>query len=107
MRASMVSVDRFSAPYKQLRDAFYDGRVNLTEDSVVITEILELEYDETKDKIDHPVNGSKDVADAICGAYTNMLERRATWQAAASDDIAHAEANRAVFDSRFDEARRA
>lgn len=107
MRAHMVSVDRTSAPYKQLRDAMYDRRVNMLDDDVALGEILELEYDEDKDKVDHPVNGSKDVSDAICGAYTSMLERRSTWTQAASDDEQFAEQGRAVFDDRYDEPRRA
>lgn len=106
MRATMISVDRSSAPYKQLRDAMYDTRVILQDDNVVLSEVLDLEYDEDKDKIDHPVNGSKDVSDAICGAYTNMLERKSTWTAAAADDLAFEMAQRAAYDSRFDGDRR-
>jgi hypothetical protein len=106
MRASMVSVDRFSTPYKQLRDAFYDGRINMLDDDIVITEFLELEYDEDKDKVDHPVHGTKDVIDSVCGAYTNMLERKSTWNAAATDDASFEMAGRASFDERFDDARR-
>lgn len=106
MRATMVSVDRTSVPYKQFRDAMYDTRVILQNDDEVLSEILDLEYDEDKDKVDHSVNGSKDVSDAICGAYTNMLERKSTWTAAAADDRAFEEAQRASFDGRFDETRR-
>lgn len=105
MRASMVSVDRSSAPYKQLRDAMYDTRVLLPDDEVLLTEIIDLEFDETKDKVDHPVTGSKDLSDAVCGAYTNMLERKTTWTAAAADDANFEESQRAVFDSRFDAPR--
>jgi len=106
LRATMISVDRTSVPYKQFRDAMYDRRVNLLDDEVVLEEILDLEYDEDKDKVDHSVNGSKDVSDAVCGAYHNMLERRTTWTAAAADDLSFEEANRAAFDDRFDETRR-
>lgn len=106
MKSSMVTVDRSSVPYKQFRDAMYDRRISLPDDDVLMTEILELEYDEDKDKVDHPVMGSKDCSDAVCAAYTVMLERRSTWTAAASDDMEYGEAGRAVFDSRFDEERR-
>lgn len=107
MRAAMVSVDRTSAPYKQLRDAMYDTRVLLPNDDLLMSEIIDLEYDENKDKVDHPVTGTKDLIDAVCGAYTNMLERKSTWTAAAADDAMYEETQRAVFDSRFDEPRRA
>jgi hypothetical protein len=106
MRANMVSVDRTDVPYKQMRDAMYDLRLIIPNDDVLITEILDLEYDDDKFKVDHPVNGSKDVADAVCGAYTNMLERKSTWTAAAEDDAAYEGTQRATFDSRFDEPRR-
>lgn len=107
MRSTMISVDRSATPYKQFRDAMYDRRVALPEDDVLLSEILDLEYDENKDKVDHPVQGSKDCADAVCAAYTNMLERRSTWTAAAQDDFTQELANRASFDERFDEQRRA
>lgn len=105
MRASMISVDRYSTPYKQFRDALYDTRVILQDDDEVLSEILDLEHDEDKDKIDHPVNGSKDVSDAICGAYTSMLERKSTWTAAAADDVAFELAGRMSYDERFDAPR--
>ena len=106
MRASMVSVDRTDVPYKQLRDALYDIRVILPDDAVLLAEILDLEYDDDKGKVDHPVNGTKDVSDAVCGAYTNMLERKSTWTAAAADDAAYDDQGRATFDERFDDERR-
>jgi hypothetical protein len=84
----------------------YDTRILIPDDDVVVSEILDLEYDEDKDKVDHTVNGSKDVSDAICGAYTNMLERRSTWTATAAEDVAFEMAGRAVYDDRFDEPRR-
>lgn len=106
MRANMISVDRSSTPYKQFRDAMYDTRILLPDDNEVLSEILDLEYDEDKDKVDHSVTGSKDISDAICGAYTNMLERKSTWTAAAADDKEFEMAQRAAFDGRFEEDRR-
>ena len=52
------------------------------------------------------VHNSKDLIDSVCGAYTNMLERKSTWTAAAVDDMNHEADNRATFDGRFDEPRR-
>lgn len=106
MRANMISVDRTSVPYKQFRDAMYDRRIGLPDDDVLLTEIIELEIDEDKDKVDHPVNGAKDVSDAVCAAYYNMLERRSTWSAAAADDVAFEMAGRAGDDERFEDERR-
>ncbi len=105
MRAVMISVDRFSTRYKQLRDAAYDGRLVLYENDILVEEFLSLEYDEDKDKIDHSVHGTKDCIDSVCGAFTNMLERKSTWASAAFDDAAYQNDQRAVFDERFDEPR--
>lgn len=79
MASRVISVDRTSVPYKQLRDAMYDRRIALPDDEDLVSEIIELEYDAVKDKIDHSVIGKKDLSDAVCGAYQNMLERRSTW----------------------------
>lgn len=100
-----LSVDRSSTPYKQFRDALYDLRVMLPDNDILVTEILELEYDEKADKIDHTVVGTKDVSDAVCGAYTSMLERKSTWRTAAEDDAAYENEQRAEFDERFDAPR--
>jgi phage terminase large subunit-like protein len=102
MKTGHVSVDKTSVPYKQLRDTFNDNRLRMYHQDVLISELFELEYDETKDKIDHPPNGSKDVADAVCGAYHSMLQRRASWVAAQMDDDKIAKSNRAEFDGRYE-----
>lgn len=80
MPAREISVDRTSAPYKQFRDAMYDVRIAFMDDDELTSEIIELEYDVTKDKIDHSVVGKKDLSDAVCAAYHNLLERRSTWE---------------------------
>lgn len=99
MKTGHVSVDRTSIPYKQLRDTFNDGRLRMFQQDVLINEFFDLEYDETKDKVDHPPTGSKDCADAVCGAYYSMLQRRASWTSAAEDD-GRAGSGRAEYDGR-------
>ncbi len=56
MKTGIVSVDRSSAPYKQLRDAIYDGRIKMYNQPILLDELFSLEYDEKADKVDHPVN---------------------------------------------------
>lgn len=104
-KTGYVSVDRTSVPYKQLRDGLSDGRVKMFEQPVLVEELFGLEFDGDKDKVDHPVNGSKDVADAVCGAYTTLLERRSSWMDAASDDGAHSASLRQEYQDRADEPR--
>jgi len=100
MKTGHMSVDRTSVPYKQFRDAMYDGRIRMFNQPVLIEELFDLEYDEVKDKVDHPVGSSKDVADSVCGAYATLLNRRASWSSAAMDDEALAGNGRAVFEER-------
>ena len=106
MKSKQFSVDRTAIPYKQFRDAMYDRRIAFYDNDILLDEIVNLEYDEPKDKVDHPVNGSKDCADAVCAAYSMMLERKATWHAAAADDMYRQMQDRASFDERFDAPRR-
>lgn len=105
MRTGHVSVDKTDVPYKQFRDAINDGRIKLLDNQVLISELFDLEYDETTNKIDHPVHGSKDLADAVCGAYTVMVERRASWLPAAQDDEQYQQAQRRDFEDRHDAPR--
>lgn len=86
MRSGLVSVDRTSLPYKHFRDALYDGRLILLDQPILIQELYDLEYNEKKDKVDHPQHSSKDVADACCGAFFTMLKRQSTWATTEFDD---------------------
>lgn len=87
MRTGLITVDRTSVPYKQLRDAFHDGRIDLYPQEVLEGEIYDLEYDEKKDKVDHPPHSSKDCADAVCGAYYSMVTKSGTWTGALSEAV--------------------
>lgn len=105
MPAREISVDRTSAPYKQFRDAMYDTRIALLDDDDLLSEIIELEYDVTKDKVDHSVVGKKDLSDAVCAAYHNLLERRSTWSDA-MEDVNPAMRGRAPEQPRYEGPRR-
>ncbi len=100
MKTGVVSVDRSSTPYKQLREAIYDGRLLMYNQPVLIEELTNLEYDEKKDKVDHPIGGSKDCADAVCGAYHTLLTRASSLVVPSADyEVMD---NRPDFDDRFD-----
>lgn len=82
----IVSVDRTLAPYEDLREAIYENRLDFPEymvqwraDDTILTEIAVKELIELVDngkKIDHPEDGSKDVADGLAGVtYTLMGDR--------------------------------
>lgn len=105
MKTGHVSVDRTSVPYKQLRDAISDGRIKMYDNPVLTSELFDLEYDTVKDKVDHPVNGSKDLADAVCGAYATLVTRRSSWIKAATDDGETPASERRDFSDRFESDR--
>ena len=79
MKTALISVDRTAVPYKQVRDAIYDGRLLLYEQPLLIEELFNLEYDAVHDKVDHDPLGSKDLVDSVTGAYYTLLTRRASW----------------------------
>jgi hypothetical protein len=81
-----VSTDRSKLPYEDLRDAIYENRIEFPpyftylkkgDDEPVQIAVKELsELEEHDHKIDHPEDGSKDVADAMAGVvYTLMGDR--------------------------------
>ncbi len=74
--ATEISVDRKMEQYEYLRSAIYEGRVALCPSDTLMEEMIMLEYDSVKDKVDHPPKGSKDIADAVCGAIYNCSQQR-------------------------------
>jgi len=84
--ASYLSVDRELTPYYDLREAIYEHRIEfppyltyLNKGDVEKIEIAKselMQLSEVNGKVDHPANGSKDVADAMAGVtYTLMGDR--------------------------------
>ena len=84
--ADYLSVDRSTLPYEDLRDAIYERRVEFPpyitylrlgdtqEVEIAVKELMELQY--TGKKIDHPSQGSKDVADAMAGVVNVLMGDR-------------------------------
>lgn len=74
-----VSVDTDNAPYDTLKTGIYQDRVYVPEDDHAKLELVSLERDTKKNKIDHPPSGSKDVADAMAGVAYGLTMRRELW----------------------------
>lgn len=72
IEAAIQSMDRTTVPYTTLRDMIYDGRLESYDDGVVKDEIEALTL-LNNGKIDHPADGSKDEADALCGSVLGAL----------------------------------
>ena len=80
----ILSVDRVESipgeqggicrPYQYLKNVIYEGRLSLYKTELLYTELVQLEINNNNGKIDHPdggKRGSKDQADAVCGAIYN------------------------------------
>jgi hypothetical protein len=74
-----VSVDTSRLPYQILKLALYDGRIRMQESRKLFTELASLEDNEKTGKIDHPVRGSKDVADALAAVVYGLTYRKELW----------------------------
>lgn len=82
----IVSIDKSMLPYYDLREALYEDRiefpkymVKLRDDDTTLVEILAKELVELVDtgmKVDHPPEGSKDVADAVAGVVYELMGDR-------------------------------
>jgi len=70
--ASKLSVDRDLGPYETLKEGIYTGTVKYYRYEPAMMELRRLELINGK-KVDHPNNGSKDVADALAGAVFNCV----------------------------------
>lgn len=84
--SEIVSIDRDLLPYHDLREAIYEDRVEfppymvkMNPQDVDLVEVAYRELTELIDegaKIDHPLNGSKDVSDAMAGVVTKLMGDR-------------------------------
>jgi hypothetical protein len=72
LNANVLSVDRTDVPYTVLRDCLNYNCIDMYAYKPFVNEVLELEHDTDKKKIDHPEGGSKDVSDAVCGVVYNI-----------------------------------
>ena len=55
-------------PYQYFKNAIYEQRFKMYKSQELIDELTDLERNINTGKIDHPVNGKKDVSDATCGS---------------------------------------
>jgi hypothetical protein len=79
-KAELVSVDRTIVPYVQWRSMVYRGTTKYPKHNLLMREMMDLEMSADGKKVDHPDksdfysgNGSKDVADAVCGSVYDCI----------------------------------
>ena len=79
---SSISVDRVDKtensylckPYHYFKNTIYEERIELFTCELLTQELVCLERNSNTGKVDHPPNGSKDMADAVCGAIWNASQ---------------------------------
>lgn len=69
-----LSMDRSRVPYDTTKNAINEGRLIMPYIPELEKEFLELEDDKIANKIDHPQDGSKDIADAVTGSVYRSLD---------------------------------
>lgn len=69
-----LSVDRSDEVYLNLLSLYLEGRIICCKNKVYEKELLELEWDSVRKKVDHPVGGTKDLADAVAGACFSAVK---------------------------------
>ena len=75
--SGVQSMHRTTASYEILRQALYDGRVQIPRHDKLLKELQELEFDAKRNKIDHLPAGSDDCADALAGVVFGLTQRLA------------------------------
>lgn len=70
----LTSVDRTADPYLNLRSCILDNRLDIYDHKVLVWELYDLEYDKVKNKVDHSLEGHKDIADGVTGALWDCQE---------------------------------
>ena len=69
-----VDADHICKPYQYFRSTLYERRVEMYSCKLLIDELIDLERNINTGKVDHPNGGSKDMADAVCGAIFNASQ---------------------------------
>lgn len=77
--AEKFSLDRDLAGYSTLKDLMYAGKCKMYRYEPLLDEMRRLELIKGK-YVDHPANGSKDVADALAGAVYSCIANRSDFQ---------------------------
>ncbi len=71
LRAEIISVDRNNDAYDALKSALYEERIGMYEYQPLMQELLALERT-AAGKVDHPLGGSKDAADALAATVFQL-----------------------------------
>jgi hypothetical protein len=77
-KTSILSIDRTDEPYIVARTMLYEHRISMYRHLKFIEELVNLQHDMVKRKVDHPEGGSKDIADAFAGVCMTLSTKLGT-----------------------------
>lgn len=86
IEAVLLSMDRTEEPYRLLRKLFEEGRIKVPFSKLLRQELLHLQMDPKRRKIDHPPGGSKDLSDAVGGAAVTAVTTGGAEQTTSHDE---------------------
>ena len=72
--AKYVSLDRTPDGYMYLKASINEKRISMLDIEELNDEIINLEQNNQTGKVDHPLNGSKDIADGLTGSLYNASQ---------------------------------
>lgn len=75
--SELLSVDRTLDPYETMKMALYEGRILMYQYEPLFRELRTIQKDLVRHKIDHPVNSSKDISDALAGCLFTLSQHTA------------------------------
>jgi len=78
IQSEHLSADTNPEVYGSLKEALYEDRVIMYQYNKAYTELVKLEQNQEKNKVDHPPGGSKDVADAIASVCYHCTQAEKT-----------------------------
>ena len=79
-KSEVQSMDKTSVPYEILKNALYDQRVKIPNHDRLYDELVSLEWDGQKGKVDHRPKKSKDLADSLAGVVFGISRRKLVWE---------------------------
>jgi len=78
-KTGLISLDKTTMPYNITKTCIYDGRLTTHPHAKLKHELLSLEIDQKKGKIDHPSTSTKDVSDSLGGVVYGLTTRKEIW----------------------------
>jgi hypothetical protein len=85
VRSGPLSTVTTPVPYMELKSAYIEGRLIHQKHDIYIDELLFLEYDPKRNRVEHLPNKGKDVSDANAGVVHILTHKIASYKRSRRD----------------------